>query len=87
MAWSDIVDTQTPNWGNINTAQIVGGLAFQLDAFQNDAFQVTGLTPTWGAIDTSQIPGWATLSPAGSPSWGDIDTVQTPGWAPFSAGN
>lgn len=82
MPWADIPDAQTPAWGDINTIQILGGLAFQLNAFQNDAFQIAGVIPTWGAIDDSQTPGWGALSPSGSPGWGNITTIQTPGWGP-----
>jgi hypothetical protein len=82
VAWVDIDGTQTPNWGDINTSYIVSALAFQLDAFQNDGFQISGIIPTWVGINTLQSPGWATLSPAGSPAWGDINIIQTPNWTP-----
>jgi hypothetical protein len=83
MPWVDIPDAQTPNWADINTTQIFGGLAFQLNAFQNDAFQISGTISTWGNIDDSQSPGWAVLSPGTTPAWGNINTVQTPGWTPI----
>ncbi len=82
MPWSDINDAQTPNWAVVNSIQIVGGLAFQLDAFQNDAFQISGVIPTWAAVNTAQSPGWGILSPTNVPGWGNINTTQTPGWGP-----
>jgi hypothetical protein len=53
--WTPIDSTQVPAWSEIDVMH--GDAAFQTDAFQDDAFQMS----MWTTIDSAQIAGWAEI--------------------------
>jgi len=76
-------------------------VAFQSDAFQNNAFQTitdvivyvlgvqaigyVGSVSIWGLIDDSQTPNWYNIVNAQTPSWNLIPNPQTPSWIEIDA--
>ena len=61
--WNIIDDSQTPAWGNINTAQGSGWT--QISDTQ---------APNWQNVSNSQASGWTQIDDSQAPGWQDIQT-------------